>query len=288
MQAKERRITVSTMKLTAVALAFGLALSGCGRGDTFASVDDRDVSNGEIEAHLEYKRVPEDAGERREREIGRYLRREALAQAIEKTDALDPAAVQARLNEYRQQVLISEYFDRYLEEQVSDEAVRNYYSNHIEDYEHRKIRVAHILLRTNRGMTEAERKAVLTEAQEARSQIRAGESFDEVAKAYSEDRISAKKGGDLGWIKQGSISGRFSDKAFSVDPGAVAGPFETDFGFHVIKVLEGPKTVRQPFDAVKGNIRHQLRTQAKQAEIERLRESVSVERHDDAATQGGG
>jgi peptidyl-prolyl cis-trans isomerase C len=90
------------------------------------------------------------------------------------------------------------YFEKYLNEQVTDQAVRNYYNTKASEYEQKKAHVAHILIRLNSKMSEEERKVKLTTAQEAYSKIRAGEDFAEIAAQYSEDKISAKKGGDLG------------------------------------------------------------------------------------------
>ena len=52
--------------------------------------------------------------------------------------------------------------------------------------------------------------------------------------------------------------------------GEISEPIETPFGFHILKVLEGPLVVTQPLDAVKGDIRYQLRNKAKDAELKRL------------------
>jgi peptidyl-prolyl cis-trans isomerase C len=126
-------------------------------------------------------------------------------------------------------------------------------------------------------MSEPERKAKLTIAQEAYSQIRSGKDFAKTAEKYSEDKVSAKKGGDLGWIKQGGIDKNFSKKAFELEEGAVSEPFETPFGYHVIKVLAAPRTVKRPYEGVAGDIRFQLRNKAKKAELEKLLGSVEVD-----------
>ena len=125
-------------------------------------------------------------------------------------------------------------------------------------------------------MSEPERKAKLTTAQEAYSKIRAGKDFAQIAKDYSEDKVSAKKGGDLGWLKEGSIDPRFSKTLFELEPGSVSEPFETPFGFHIVKLIEGPKVVKRSFETVAGDIRYQLRAKAKNAEIERLMGKVKV------------
>jgi peptidyl-prolyl cis-trans isomerase C len=127
-------------------------------------------------------------------------------------------------------------------------------------------------------MSETERKAKLTAAQEAYSQILAGKNFAEIARDYSEDKISAKKGGDLGWLKEGSIDSKFSEVLFGLKPAEVSEPFETPFGFHMVKLIDGPRIVRKPFDAVAGDIRYQLRNKAKKAELERLLSTVKIEK----------
>ena len=59
---------------------------------------------------------------------------------------------------------------------------------------------------------------------------------------------------------------------------AISEPFKSHYGFHVIKVLEGPSTVTEPLESVKGDIRYELRNLAKEAELKRLLASVDVER----------
>ncbi len=199
------------------------------------------------------------------------MERKALASAIGKENLPDKDLVQAELNEFRKEMLISRYFEKFLREKVTDQAVQNYYNTHAAEYEERKAHGAHILIRTSKKMSEPERMAKQTTAHEAWSRVKAGKDFARVAKDYSEDRNSAKKGGDLGWLKQGSIDPLFSEVLFSSDLGTVHRPFETPFGFHIVKLLEPVKTVRRPFESVAGDIRYQLRNKAKQEEIRRLK-----------------
>jgi len=264
-----------------ILLLLVLLLPGCGERDRspkLATVNDRSITEAEFEAYLKFKRLPAQDEKRREKLLDQYIEREALASVISQEKLLDNNLIQAELNEFRKQMLISRYFEKYLQEKVSDQAVQNYYNTHASDYEQLKAHGAHILIRTNKKMSEPERKAKLTKAQEAYSLIRSGKDFGEVAKKYSEDKISAKKGGDLGWLKQGSIDPRFSKTLFELKPGEVSEPFETVFGFHIVKLIEGPQVVKQPFDAVTGDIRYQLRNEAKKAELERLLSKVKIEK----------
>ena len=260
-----------------------LALSGCGNGKSeqapqLAVVNDKPITKAAFDAYLKFKRAPADDQKRRQMLLDQYLEREALASAIEKAQLLDQELIAAELNEFRKEMLISRYFEKFLKDKVTDQAVQNYYNTHAADYEERRAHAAHFLIRTNKAMSETERKVKLTTAQEAYSKVRAGQDFGEVAKDYSEDKVSAKKGGDLGWLKEGSIDARFSQALFGLEPGAVSEPFETPFGFHVVKLIEGPKVVKRPLNAVAGDIRYQLRAQAKKAELERLVSEVKIEK----------
>jgi len=265
--------------LTLALLALGLA--GCGDGDKspkLATVNDKSITAAEFAAYLKFKRVAGGDEKRREMLLDQYIEREALAAAIESQDVLDNDLIAAELNEFRKEMLISRYFEKFLKDKVTEQAIQNYYNTHAADYEQRMAHAAHILIRTNKAMGETERQVKLTTAQEAYSRIRAGEDFGEIAQNYSEDRISAKKGGDLGWLKEGSIDPRFSKTLFELQPAGVSEPFETPFGFHVVKLVEGPKIVKRPFGAVAGDIRYQLRAKAKQAELERLVAQTKVEK----------
>jgi peptidyl-prolyl cis-trans isomerase C len=260
-------------------LLLALGISGCGqKGEKLATVDGRAVTQSEFDAYLKFKRINAADEHRRAGLLDQYLERTALAAAIEKAAVLDKQAIEAELSEFRKQMLISRYFEAYLKDKVGEDAVRNYYNTHAGDYEENQVHVAHILVRTNPKMTETERKAKLTTAQEAYAKVRKGDDFAKIAEQYSEDKISAKKGGDLGWIKEGGIDRTFSKTAFELEAGSVSEPIETPFGYHVLKVLEAPRVIKKSFEAAAGDIRYRLRNEAKKAELERLSASVKVEK----------
>lgn len=268
------------MKRMILVVVASIALSACGSGDKLASVDGRAINKSEFDAYLKFKRVPvQNGGERNMRLLDDYVQRETLAAAIEKAGVLDKELTKVELNEFRKEMLISRYFEKYLEEQVNDNAVQNYYASHEKEYQDNRIHVAHILLRTQKTMSETERKAKLTTAQAAYAQLKKGKEFNEVAGQFSEDGNTNKKDGDLGWLKQGAIDPVFSEKIFALQSGEVSEPFETQFGYHIVKILEGQQVMTRPLDAVKGDIRYQLRNQAKDAEIKRLSEKVSSKKY---------
>lgn len=227
-----------------------------------------------FEAFLKTKRISLEDTVRVERIRAEYDRRAALATAIYNSDKLDKALIDAELEEFRKELLISRYFEQYLNEAVTDQGIQNFYSQNVDQYKSRKVKAAHILFRTNARMSEPERQVVFTKASEAYSRLQTGEDFALIAKELSEDKVSGEKGGDLGWLNEGAVSGAFSSKVFSMNAGEVSEPFLTDFGFHIVRVEEAPQDVTKPLSALKGDIRYQLRNQSKQAETKRLLDSV--------------
>lgn len=253
-----------------IAITIGFLVTACSSDDLVGEVNGRDITRAEFEAYLKFKNIPLNDSKRVELILKDYLLREAYASSIEKSENFDSEAIEMELKEFKKQILISRYFEKFLNDKVSEEAVKNYYNTNAIEFEREKIKVAHVLIRTHDKMSEAERQASLTRAQEAYSKARAGMLFSDVAKQYSEDTISAKQGGELGWLNKGAIDPVFSAKVFESKVGEITEPFKTAFGFHVVKVLEEPKIIKTPYEKVKGDIRYRLRQQAKQAETDRL------------------
>jgi peptidyl-prolyl cis-trans isomerase SurA len=92
----------------------------------------------------------------------------------------------------------------------------------------------HILIKTSELMSESEAKSRLAEI---KKRIEGGASFAEQAKLYSEDG-SAAQGGDLGWVSPGVFVPEFEKTMNALQPGQMSGLVQTDFGWHLIQVLE--------------------------------------------------
>ncbi|MFA9462125.1 peptidylprolyl isomerase [Thiohalorhabdus sp. Cl-TMA] len=119
-----------------------------------------------------------------------------------------------------------------------------------------QVKARHILLRTDSGRSESEARSL---ANELLRQVRSGAaSFPELASQFS-DGPSAKQGGSLGWISHGEMVQPFEELVFSLDPGSYGGPVQTQFGIHIVQVVEERQKAIDPEDSKK-SARNALRT----------------------------
>lgn len=90
-----------------------------------------------------------------------------------------------------------------------------------------------------------DKDAARAKAESLAKQLAEGADFAALAREQSEDPGSKDAGGDLGWIKRGQMTQAFEDALFGLDAGKTSAPVETEFGYHLIRVLEiKPPTVR--------------------------------------------
>ena len=260
-----------------------LNIAGCenpvSSKSTLAVVGDKSISQEAFTAFLELKRVNKNDAELVEKYKQEFLSREALAQAIVASPRFDKDAFTAELNEVRKDLAVSQYFEKYLAEAASETAIANYYQSNIDNYTSQKALVSHILLRVRKSASEQERQAVRTKAHEVYSLLKTGQPFADLVARYSEDAVSKKKQGSLGWLTQGAVAPAFSSQVFSkLKAGEPSEPVLTPFGYHIILVNEGPATVTKPLEKVKGDILYQLRKIAKEEEIARLQGLVKIKK----------
>jgi len=144
---------------------------------------------------------------------------------------------------------------------ISDKEIKEYYDQHMDRFtEPEKIEARHILIRPDMKNKDQEgaKKAARKKAGEILERIKAGENFATLARKYSGDPGSAKKGGSLGWFPRGVMMKSFEDAAFALKTGEISGIVETPFGFHIIK-LEGRKpAVVKPLSRAGAEIRKAL------------------------------
>ena len=137
---------------------------------------------------------------------------------------------------------------------VSDDALRAYYKSHIDEYKvENRVHVEHILFKTV-GKTDAEIAEIRQKAEDVLKKAKSGANFEDLAKKFSEDDGTKPKGGDLGWIVEGQTVPEFQQAAFTLPKGSISDLVKTQYGFHIIKVLDHEQAHTKTFEEVRSTI----------------------------------
>ena len=99
------------------------------------------------------------------------------------------------------------------------------------------VRASHILVAYD-SSDPVDRGRAYEKISELRQRLLAGESFSKLARANSDDSVSARRGGDLGWAPPGTFTAAFEEYCWKGEIGDVSEIIQTEHGFHLIKVVE--------------------------------------------------
>lgn len=181
------------------------------------------------------------------------VRRMLAAEAERDGLAKDPVMV-ATLTIARDRILSDARLALHDAQNTPDEATletyaRNLYQANAAKFEQpAQTRARHILLAKGGADSLQKAKALL-------AQLRAGASFEELAKTHSTDQGSAARGGDLGFFGAGKMVQPFEDAVNKLaKPGDLSEPVESQFGYHIIRLEERREKGRQPYAEVRDQL----------------------------------
>lgn len=150
---------------------------------------------------------------------------------------------------------------------VTPEETKKYYESNPTMFKRPEtIRASHILVKVDQNASEADKAKAKEKITEIQKRIQKGEDFAVVAKEVS-DCPSKEKGGDLGTFARGQMVGPFEQAAFALKPGEVSGIVETQFGFHIIKLVEKKEAGDVSFEEVQEKLVQHLRQEKLNKEI---------------------
>ncbi|BCD61814.1 peptidylprolyl isomerase [Nitratiruptor sp. YY08-26] len=206
-----------------------------------------------------------------EREL---LKEKALKSGVEKTKEYKEA-----LNKLKADLALEIWMRKQFNSiKVSDKEAEDFYKKNIDKFKQpERVHARHILVKS-----EKEAKDIINELKKT-PKDKLKEKFIELAKTKSVGP-SGKRGGDLGYFKQGQMVKPFSDAAFSLKPGEfTTQPVKTQFGYHIIYVEDKKPASTVPFAQVKEKIKSQLKMQKFQkvikSEAEKLKKSAKIKKN---------
>jgi len=135
-----------------------------------------------------------------------------------------------------------------------------------------KVQASHILITYHNAEGKLDSAAAKATADSVMAQLKAGASFEELAKKYSQDTGTKDKGGDLGYFERRMMVKEFDEAAFKMKVGDIVGPIQTNFGYHIIKLTDRMDT--QPLESEAENLKDIFKKQRYQHERDVLIDSL--------------
>ena len=144
---------------------------------------------------------------------------------------------------------------------ASEDDIKTFYEQNLQRFSTpEERRASHILIAVNNEKTDADAKK---EADEIYKQLQADPSkFAQLAKSKSADPGSARQGGDLGFFQKGMMVPEFDNAVFSGKKGDLIAPVKTQFGYHIIKIVDVKPAQAKPLKEVRGEIEALYQQQA--------------------------
>jgi peptidyl-prolyl cis-trans isomerase C len=197
--------------------------------------------------------------------IRQQLVDQALLEAAAEAEGMADAPVVARALEIqRRSVLADFYIRKAIADGVTEEAVEEAYDAQIAAAPAvQEVRASHILV-----ATEDEAKAI-------RAELDGGADFAALAAQHGTDGTK-EQGGDLGWFTMDMMVPEFAEAAFALEPGQVAGPVQTQFGWHLIRLAEKREQPKPALEDVRAQIEQEIGGKVALAAVEALRAGATV------------
>ena len=160
----------------------------------------------------------------------------------------------------------------------TDEDLKAFYQKNIAQYtQPEKVRAAHILLALPENASKEDTQKVEQKAKDLLAKLKAGEDFRKLAQTYSDDTGSGKNGGELGIFGKGEMVPEFEKSVFALNKqGELSTLVRTQFGIHIIKLLEKFPESLEPFDLVKNELKTQYIEHKSDEQISLIGDEIST------------
>ena len=160
---------------------------------------------------------------------------------------------------------------------LSEDDVRSYYNQNAERLAGpEERRASHILINASKDAPAAEQEKAKAKAEELLAELRKDpKRFAELAKANSQDGGSAASGGDLGYFGRGAMVKPFEDAAFGMKVGDISDVVHSDFGYHIISLVDIKKPKAPSFEQMRPKLEAELKQQQAQRKFAELAEGFS-------------
>ncbi len=165
---------------------------------------------------------------------------------------------------------------------IGEEEAKSYYDANPQLFQQpEQVKASHILVKVDADAPQEKKDEARKKIETVQKKAKKGEDFASLAKTYSEGP-SGPKGGDLGYFRRGQMVKPFEDAAFDLKPNQTSDIVETQFGYHLIKVVDKKPAQKVAYADVKEQLSEHLKKQKMDTEastyIQSLRSGAKIEK----------
>ena len=228
------------------------------------TITEADMKLAEVEIGSDLGSIPEDT--RRRVLVEFLIENQLFADAAEGQKLGSSAAFNERMAYWRRRALRDAFFDKTVKDSVSDADARKFYDSQVGAVKgDEEVSARHILVESKE------------QARDIFEKLAHGTDFAQLARERSKDPGSKDQGGALGFFGRGQMVPQFEEAAFRLKKGEVGEPFQTQFGWHIIKVDDRRQRSAPSFEAVKDRVRAAVMHQKAQQIVSDLRGKAQIE-----------
>ncbi len=244
-------------------------------GDVIAEVNGKDIREEEIRERLDFitggkgasinlANIDNEGLKAIAKEV--YVQRLVLDEALD-SDIMKDKEFKNKVAGLVQTVYKEKFLENVAKKGINDKNIKTTYDELVSKAKNSKqYKVRHALFKSE------------DEAKAARAKIIDGSAtLEEVAKQSSADKLSAAKGGDLGYIFPDEFVKEFAFAVKTAERGEISQPVKTEFGYHLIKVEDSKPAQIVPFDQAKPRIEKQLGSDAVRAYVDSISKDLKIE-----------
>jgi peptidyl-prolyl cis-trans isomerase C len=182
------------------------------------------------------------------------------------------------------QMAIQQLLDQEITEKikVTDEETRAFYDKNPQFFQQpERVKASHILIKVQADAPADQKAAARKKIEAVQEKVKKGEDFATLAKTYSEGP-SGPKGGDLDYFRRGQMVKPFEEAAFNLKPNETSEIVETQFGYHIIKVIDKKPAKKVAYVDIKKRLSEELKKRKMPSErevyVETLRKDAKIEK----------
>jgi peptidyl-prolyl cis-trans isomerase C len=205
------------------------------------TITETDMKLAEAEIGSDLGTLPE--ATRRRVLVEFLIENQLFADAAEGQNLASGAAFNERLQYWRRRALRDAYFDTTVRNAIKDADAKKHYDSLVgTSAPEEEVRARHILVESK------------DKARDLYEKLAHGSDFAQLAKEHSKDPGSKDQGGELGYFTRGQMVPQFEEAAFKLKKGEVGEPFQSQFGWHIVRVDDRRQRSTPPFEAVKDRV----------------------------------